>query len=361
MDDKSDQQPVTMSQLSSLGAVPSDRNILQLFLLIGLTLIACFNTVKANTNDTASKQAINTVADNDVVMPAILASGEHKLPVGHQRCKRQEFTLVRQLLSLEIDSINHLSQAIFTDLSREEIVDMQKSSLARMIMSDESNRLLDPNGQPMFEVESSYLRPLNFSQLSPSMLKSMQLVLDDHHKQKRQHLHYDHPEPISVKFFASEKHDKCFIDKNKNHYVYKTVLAVGPIEHNLDVIYHLPKELRLSQPIDWRYAQIRLIVPRSLYEFSLHQDRITTNENNNNNQHDQAGCTLRVADVTYISNSSGHPKPPIAITANGLARNNQTMLNLERLFDDYTRPTILSRLKSVLNYQLSAKTLPLSM
>lgn len=262
-----------------------------------------------------------------------------------QRCTRQSVVLARQTLSHELDTINAFNSIWFNDLDRDELVEDQRNSLASIIVSGLASQLLDEEGQPMFELEASYFRSFNANQL-PARLASQSGAEGQHHEPAGQ--------PIAIKL-ARRHADRCYLHREKNLYTYLLGLTVGPIEHNLDVAYQLPKEFRLGQPVGWRYAQLRVLVPKMNYEVSLRQVANYSLGGGGN----QLGCPLELAELAFMG--SGQPsKMAVAVVANGLAANNQTLMHLERLFNDYTRPTISRRLRQVLKFYLNSKTLPLS-
>lgn len=271
-------------------------------------------TTTTQTATTASQTAAATTAATNVV----------------QRCTRQSMLLARQALSHELDTINAFNAIWFADLDKDELIEKQRAALANIIVSGLSHQLLDAEGQPVFELEASYFRTSIANQLPGRLLA---------------------PQPISIKLIRRHT-DKCFLHKDKNHYTYLVGVTVGPIDHNLDVAYNLPKEFRLGQPIGWHYAQLRVSVPKLSYEVSLKQVA-------DYNLTSASGCPLEVAELNLLG-SSQPSKLAVSVVANGLAANNQTVLNIERLFNDYTRPTIAQTLRQVLKFYLNSKTLPLA-
>lgn len=304
-----------------------------------------------------------------------------------QKCSKQSILLARQALMHELELINNYNTFWFNDLDKDELVEEQKHSLGNIIMSSKSQQLLNDNGQPLFEIESSYFRPLSLNQLTIAMLSNSSsqqysaAINNLQRQQQQQQLLREHQQysthttstNLAVSIKLTRRKDRCYLSGDKSHYIYNVGVSVGPIEHNLDVVYNLPKELRLSQPIDWRYAHIKLIVPKMNYEVTLRQVANYKLINKVNDEHQKA-CPQELLDVTYLNsrineveaNSASNTTNSLstnykfAIIANGFPKNNQTLMHLERLFNDYTRPTISKRLRQVLKFYLNSKTLPLS-
>lgn len=301
-----------------------------------------------------------------------------------QKCSRQSVILARQMLMHELDEINSYNSIWFNDLDKDELVEEQKQSLANIIISGLGSTLLDADGRPLIEIETSYFRPFNLNQLpgpgtqiintplstiAPSTARSGQMLLQPQHPQPPQLPQQQH---INIKLVRRHP-DKCYLINYGNsvkpsEFTYVFGLTIGPIEHHLDVVYNLPKELRLSQPIDWRYAQVRIIVPRLHYEVTLKQlanyklagSKLDANVSDSTLSYNRNEwrCPLEMADVAFLNSASA--KPQVAVVASGLATTNQTLMHLERLFNDYTRPMVTSRLRQVLKFYLKSKTLPLS-
>lgn len=270
------------------------------------------------------------------------------------KCSPHSMMLARQAIIRELEQINPFNSLLFNDLDKNEMIDGQKQSLGNIVSSGSSDQLMTSDGRPLFEIEASYFRPLNINHW-PSSIK-------EHNKTIVSMLHSSSPptangnQPIVMKLIRKFQ-DHCHLDKQKEQFNYVFGLAVGPIEHNLDVIVNLNRDLSLTQPIDWHYAQVRLIVPRMNFEISLRQVASTKLINS---VLPSSGCPLEVEEVNYLGGGSQLPKPPqLAISALGLAATNQTMLQLERLFNDYTRPAVSTRLRQVLKFHLNSKTLPL--
>lgn len=311
------------------------------------------------------------------------SSGDSKA----QKCSKQSILLARQALMHEFELINNYNKLWFNDLDQDELVEEQKHSLSNIIMSSASQQLLNDNGLPLFEIESSYFRPLSLNQLPIAMLNNnssqqysttainnlpqqqQQQPIREQQKQQQQQQYSAHTTSsnLAVGIKLMRRKDRCYLSGDKSYYIYNVGVSVGPIEHNLDVVYNLPKELRLSQPIDWRYAHIKLIVPKMNYEVTLRQ--VASYKLINKVNEHQKACPQELIDVTYLnsrineveansSNTLSNYK--FAIIANGLPKNNQTLMHLERIFVDYTRPTISKRLRQVLKFYLNSKTLPLS-
>jgi len=247
-----------------------------------------------------------------------------------QRCSRQSIVLAKQALAHELNTINSFNSIWFNDLDKDELIDVQKESLGNIVMSGAGGQILGTDGRPLFELEASWFRPGQPSGYGTNRSEPA--------------------EGIQMKLLRRHP-DRCELDTTRARYTYVFGLILGPIEHNLDLVYNLPKELRFSQPTDWTYGQARLIVPKMSYEITLQQ-------NANYKLNSPSGCPLEVSDVTYLS--SAPYKSQVSVLTSGLATTNQTSMNLERLFNDYTRPTVSSRLKQALKFYLNAKTLPLS-
>lgn len=286
-----------------------------------------------------------------------------------RKCSKRSMILARQALMHELELIDSYNAFWFNDLDKDELVEEQKHSLGNMIMSSAGQELLNDNGQPLFEIESSYFRPLGMNQLAAAVSNNPPSINNAQQQQSTTTSN----QAISIKLMRRK--DRCYLSGDKSHYIYNVCLSVGPIEHNLDVIYNLPKELRLSQPLDWRYAQIKLIIPRMNYEITLKQEA-NYKLINKVNDHGRA-CPQELLDVTYLNNGANDgavaanndtstntdsllTNYKVAIIANGLAKTNQTLMHLERIFNDYTRPTISNRLRQVLRFYLNSKTFPLS-
>lgn len=255
-----------------------------------------------------------------------------------QKCSKQSIILARQALVHEFENnINNYNSIWFNDLDRDELLEEQRHSLASIIMSGSSPQLLNTDGQPVFDIEASYFRPTYFNDPLRSNYRP-------NNSQGLTQL------PISIKLMRGYM-NKCQLNSEKNKFTFVFGLTIGPFEHNLDVVYHFPKELKLSQPIDWRYAQIKLVIPKMNYEINLKQ---------NSNYHllNSNSCPIEIADVTYLSDHS--LKNQISVFTNGLGSTNQTILNLGRLFNDYTRPSVSNRMRNMLKFYLNTKTLPLS-
>lgn len=267
----------------------------------------------------------------------------------HSRCSRQSVILARQMLASELDAINLYKSIGFYDSDRDELFDLQRESLARVIMSGSTDQLLN-EGKSILDIEASYFRPASLRPIPmvPSSSRSIQEMFSNHYRGAGSVPH----QPFTLRLMRRHN-DKCFLHKNK--FVFVFGLSLGPFEHNLDVVYNMPKELQLTQPIAWKYAQVKMLIPRMNYEISIRQAA--------NYKLNQAECPLEVADVTYLGTGlqQGGNKPQhIMLLGSGLAENNQTNKQLEQMFTDYTRPTISNRLRQVLRFSLNSKTLPLS-
>lgn len=280
------------------------------------------------------------------------------------RCSARSLRLARQVLAQQLHQIDQYNSVWFNDLDLEEIRDGQKQSLANMILmstfAQQKQELLlaeHKSNPPLVEIEASGFRHL--SQASSLAGLKLQPLVEAINSAGSSHKF----QAISLRLLESsadgwDARHRC--SQLNGSFVYTFRLSLGPLEHNMDVVYNLPKELRISQPIDWRYAQIKLIVPVMVYEISLKQAidyKLASSR-----------CPMELADVTYLGSSLsansrgqlGAPKQAqVAILAAGMAATNQTISQLERLFDDYTRPSISRRLRQVLKFHLSSKTLPL--
>lgn len=283
------------------------------------------------------------------------------------KCSASSVKLAQQLLAQQLQHMDQYNSIWFNDLDAEEIRESQKQSLANIILMSSLARqkqdllLADTRlNLPLIEIESSGFRPLSSASFASGLrlqplIEAINSAGSGSRSQQQQQ--------ISAKLLQSApggwsaRHNCRLVD---GAFLYTFRLVLGPLEHNLDVVYNLPKELRISQPIDWRYAQIKLIVPVMVYEITLKQSidyKLSSGR-----------CPLELADVTYLSsslsaNSNGQLGAPkqaqVAILAAGMAATNQTISQLERLFDDYTRPSISRRLRQVLKFHLNSKTLPL--
>lgn len=246
-----------------------------------------------------------------------------------QKCTKQSILLARQMLAHELVHINQFNSIWFNDLDKDELLEGQKHSLSNIVMSGAGASLLNSNGQPLIEIESSYFRQ---------------------QQQQQQQGGHAQNQPITIKL--TRRHaDRCYLSTEKRQFTYILGLSLGPLEHHLDVVYNLPKDIGLSQPLSWRYGQISVSVPKMNYEISLRQ---VAPDNGN---HLIAGCPLEISDVTYLQNTHA---PSASIQSFGLAVNNQTLQQIDRLFDDYTRPTVSARLRQMLKFYLNSKTLPLA-
>lgn len=250
------------------------------------------------------------------------------------QCSNKSILLARQYLTYQLESTKLYNNFWFNDLDRTEILDEQRASLSSIIMSSDkrlAEQFLDTTGQPTYEIEASYFRPFKLA------------------KNKRQLHHRESLDIINLKLNNQFKHI-CHLDSRKRHYVYRFQVSIGPLEHNLDIVYHLPKKFRLSQPIDWRYAQVKIIVPNMTYEIELQQ----RSENSL-----LGGCPIEISDVTYLMNNQ---LPAFnAIIATGIASTNGTGPELSRFFHDFTRPAISTRVKEAMKFYLNDKTLPLTL
>ena len=263
---------------------------------------------------------------------------------GWANCARNSQLLSRQTLIDQFEQINQLNSIWFNDVDKEELVEAQRQSLSQIVMAGAGAKLLSGDGKLLLEVESSYFVPPTSGgrQLRPVQASG---------GQQQQHQQANNS-PIRIEL--NRRHpDKCAKSSKRNEFIYSLQLVIGPIEHHLDVIYNLPKELRLTQPIDWRYGQVIVNVDRMHYELELRQSAEYSLRDSN--------CPLEVADLTYLSSygEQQNKSPKINVSTQGLAPTNQTAAQIERLFGDYTRPAVSNRLRQLLKFHLSGKTLPL--
>lgn len=260
-----------------------------------------------------------------------------------RKCLKQSILLTKQALNHELDTMNNYNQIWFNDLDKDELLEKEKQSLASILMSGSGQKLLSSEGHSLFEVESSYFRPPNHD-YSIGALEFLELPINA----TKDNGAY---QSIGIKLMRRHQ-DRCQLNTDKGLFTYVFGLSVGPFEHNLDVLYHLPKDLGLTQPIDWKYAQVKMLISKMNYEITLRQKA-------HYHLGDSSGCPIEIVDVTYLSNNSN--KPHIAMRADGFSNpSNTTLLHLERLFNDYTRPTISARLRQMLKFYLNGKTLPLN-
>lgn len=280
------------------------------------------------------------------------------------------------MLVHELNQMNNYMPIWFNDLDKDELIESQRHSLSNIIMSGFGTKLLHSNGQPLVEIESSYFRsarPASFGHNSHHYNSNNVNGTSSRYSTSQA--------PLSIKLIRRHQ-DRCYLNIDKSQFTYVIGLSIGPIEHHLDVLYNLPKGLSLGQPIDWRYGQITLHVPKMIYEVTLRQ--LSTYKLSSLSPF-TSNCPLDIVDVLYLppnlyttsappstlqtdgqqqlaTNSIGANtnKPPMSITSSGLPLNNQTLLQVERLFDDYTRPTISRRLRQMLKFNLNTKTLPLA-
>lgn len=252
------------------------------------------------------------------------------------KCSNNSIILTRQFLIHQLDTINALTNIWFNDVDTDEIMEQQKKSLARLIMTSNGNlnsKVLNSDGQPPIEVETSYFRPA--SAFKKDLDGPVMITPED-------------TQPISIKLIGRYR-DKCILNHESTHYNYQFAVSIGPFIHSLDIIQHLPRELKLSQPIDWRYFQVRLLIQRMVYEVTIRQTL----------DHSLlAGCPIELTDMNYINLKQTRPFKWMLVKGYGI--NKDSRFNLTRIFDDYTLPAVSKRLKSVLRFQMNGKSLPLS-
>lgn len=351
--------------------------------LVTITIVLSF--VQAQIGQIVAQQAVNE-------------SKHHSNINSHQKCAKQSIILARQMLTYELDMMNDYLPVWFNDLDKDELIEEQKQSLSNIVMSGEGRKLLNSGGQPLFEIESSYFRPITsllpqgnglfsdkkFASEQRSLIansfgassSARNASLAPNSFSKSANVNNRH---INLKILRRHQ-DKCILNIEKQYYSYAFALSIGPFEHHLDVVYNLPHDLLISQPISWRYAQVITVVPRMSYEIILKQSIDLSEHLNKHNDSFKAATleqqsidkrtlnsnfretlpvtcpSIEIKEVTYISQQADK----LSITSQGLSLNNQTRLQIKRLFDDYTRPTVSQRLKQMLKFYLSNKTLPLS-
>lgn len=265
----------------------------------------------------ASQQVVVGEAPLSVALEGQRGSPANNKSQAH-KCSRQSIILARQTLANQLELINNFNSIWFNDLDHEELLEQQKESLGNIIMSGAAPRLLSSEGQPQLEIEASGLRAWRG--------------------------------PLAIRLMRRHQ-DRCQLNVERDQFAYVFGLTLGPLEHQLDVAHNLPKELRLSQPSERAYGQVRLRVERMQYEVGVRQaarQRLLS-----------GGCPLELADVTHLGPTNGEEQQ-VEMEATNLAATNQTSELLGRLFQDYTRPTVSRRLRQVLKFYLNSKTLPLS-
>lgn len=329
--------------------------LLTLWLLSSLSILALTSatadaTVEDNITTLATQKSANKSAqiDQQVVVGVVKgAHGEQAIASKIQKCSAQSTILTRQTLTSELEQINQFNSFWFNDLDKDELIEEQKESLRSLIMSA-GNLLSAADSQPLIDIETSYLRPVSKEHVGVWS----HAASDANQSRIGGSGNNNGPASIQIKLVRRQQ-DRCYLHKDKAQYTLVFGLAVGPFEHNMDVIYNLPKELRLSQPMEWKYGQVKLLVNKMNYEVTIKQ------EAQYNKISMLAGCPLEVADVTYL-NSAVSQQTQVNILTSGLASTNETQHQLKRLFNHYTRPTISNRLRQALKFYLNAKTLPLS-
>lgn len=359
-------QIISITTSSSGGCCKTNFRSRQCLLMGACLLLATASVIQTSLGQLTSQA-------NTIKSPHIQASPSP--PATHQKCTKQSIILARQMLAYELDKINSYSAFWFTDLDKDELIEEQKQSLSSMVMSGSGRKLLNSNGQPLFEIESSYFKPAlidspltergfasnKFTQRNFTTSSSSSSSNENINKQ------------INIKLIRRHA-DRCTLNSEKHYYNYAFALSLGPFEHHLDVVYNLPKDLSLSQPIEWRYGQIKLLVPRMNYEIILKQsvDLVDYLHIVNGTRSSPASnvflpirrslplvCPpIELREVTFVPSST--QQNSLEIHSRGLDVNNRTKLQMQRIFDDYTRPTISQRLKQMLRFYLSNKTLPLS-
>lgn len=265
-----------------------------------------------------------------------------------QYCSTQSIVRARQYINYQLESINNLINVWLNDVDGQEIMDQQKKSLATLMLATgdptnrlqmNSNQILNSEGQPYIEIESSYFKPLD----AFSKVKEVASLLRIPANETSQ--------PISIKLMRRYK-DKCYLDPVNGSHIYQFAISVGPFVHSLDFIEHLPRELRLSQPIDWHYCQTRMLVQRMIFEVSLRQ---------RSEQSLSHGCPLELLEVTHLKHLKQRPYKLMII--NGFGSRNETeianQLSISRFFEDYTLPSLTSRIRQLLRFHFEGESLPI--
>lgn len=265
-----------------------------------------------------------------------------------QYCSTQSIVRARQYINFQLETINNLINVWLNDVDSQEIMDQQKKSLANLMLATgdptnrlnmNSNQIFNPEGQPYIEIESSYFKPFEAFSDDKEMFNMMRIPSNEM------------PPPISIKLVRRYK-DKCYLDPAKGDHIYQFAVSVGPFVHSLDFIQHLPRELRLTQPIDWRYCQARMIVQRMIFEVSLRQ---------RSNESLAHGCPVELLDITHLKHLKQRPYKMMLIK--GFSSRNETdlanQLRKSRFFFDYTLPSLTNRLRHMLRFQFEGESLPL--
>ena len=289
----------------------------------------------------------------------------------NHKCSKQSITLAHQFLTYELGKIEDQLTLWLNDLDKDELIEEQRQSLSNMVMSGVGKRLLNSNGQALLDVETSYFQLFAGEERS-KLVNSARNFTAAPNSMSAPNIGPKRPNKSGGNNLRlTRRHqNKCLVNVDKQYYTYTFGLSLGPFEHHLDVIYNLPKDLRLSQPIEWRYAQVTILVPRMNYEVVLRQpfDLVEQLDENvpRSIGNDKRTITresfpfacppIEIKELTYLPQQAEQ----LSILSQGLAKNKQTRLQLERLFDDYTRPTVSRHLKEMLRFHLSDKTLPLS-
>lgn len=272
-------------------------------------------------------------------------------------CSPKSVALSRHLIANELSRVNQLNPIWFNDLTEDELSERQKQSLANIVMSNAGAHLLNAEGSPLIEIETSYLRPLDLDRIPMGQIANNTLFARMMQLKQSSHLRSI---PISIDLLRNYPNQRCYRvgERANGKFVLVLGISVGPMEHLMDVVYNIPSKLRVSQPIEWHRAQVSLIVHQLSYEIVLHQ---TEGHNLSSTK-----CPTQVADITYIGPTNMIPiaaaahQSPVAIGTSGLVINNHTVMHLERLFDDYTRPAVSTCLRQLFEFYLNSKQLPLS-
>lgn len=289
--------------------------------------------------------------DNEAKIPLVYGTIGPKNATNHQvqYCSAQSIVRARQYINYKLDTINNLINVWLNDVDSQEIMEQQKRSLANLILTTDestsnrpsinSNQVLNNEGQPYIEIESSYFKPLEAFSKDVELAKLMRIPAGET------------PAPIGLRLIRRYR-DKCHLNMAEFAHVYQFAISVGPFVHSLDFIQHLPHELRLSQPIDWHYCQARMLIQRMIFEVSLRQ-RSTGSL--------AAGCPLELIDVTHLKHLKQRPYKLMLIK--GFSSRNETdlanQLSLSRFFDDYTLPSLTNRVRHLLRFHFEGESLPL--
>lgn len=289
------------------------------------------------------------------------------------KCSRRSILLARQTLNHEFNLANLHNFAWFSDSTKEEIEEDTRNSLSELVRIGE----YESTYEPIFEVVSSYFRftstlTQTLDQQQTSNARSMHLrstfrglhmpelnsstnsapiqVYQDSIQNQRQKesIIYNHKQGPSVRLDIRHT-DMCHYNSDSKIFTYKFGVSIVPLEHHLDLIFNYPKEIKRTQPNAWTYSTAILSIPKLNFEVTIKQD--------NGYTLDSPKCPIEIANVAYMQIAN---RNDIKMQITNVAATNQTKAHLVRLFDDFTRPAVTDRLIELLRFQLSGKTLPLS-